>query len=289
MKPLKVAVLVKDKPQARLREARMLGFWSYPVPQFEWEFKSPGKQFVMALLPLKRQGFDLVWVEDGGTWGSFMDTALPVVYQDYDSTLSLDHHLAPRLEQARRASLVVTDHAPLLTFAPAGKPVFRLPHAVNDHIFHDYGCPKTVDVAFHCGGSPDRAALRVKLHHLCRERGWVYASGVLGGVEYAQAMNRAKVVVNLPRVPGNRPHRILDAFACQAAVLTYPIPDGGEFTVPPYYSLLPEQDLGDALESLLAGDWQQRAEWGYREVMQRHTWSQRAKDVRALLSKELGL
>lgn len=290
MKPLKVALLVKDRPVARKRDDRNMGWWSYAVDQFQWQHFNLGKGFTASTRQWERGGFDLIWVEDGGNWGKFTAPKLPIVYHAIDSTLSYDHHFLPRLEQAKHSDLVLVDHDVLERFAPAGKPVHRLGYCVNDLVFRDYHLPKTVDVAFHCGGSPDRALIRQFLDGFCREHGLTFTSGIVSIPEYAYAMNRAKVVVNIPRVIGNRPHRVLDALACNAAVLTYPVPEVDGLQPNVHYTITDEQHFADDLLALLAMErWEKRARAGYAFVHGYHTWRVQAKELRTLLQEQLGI
>lgn len=110
MKPLRVAVIVKNTPAAFRRESRNMGMWSYAVPEFTWEFFSPGKTFHLNRATFKKQGYDLIFHEDGGAWGKFTGGEIPYVYYAIDSTLTEEHHYKPRYEQAKQADLTLVDH-----------------------------------------------------------------------------------------------------------------------------------------------------------------------------------
>ena len=45
MKPLKTLVVVKNTPASFEREGKNVGYFSYPVPEFEWDYLAPGKGF----------------------------------------------------------------------------------------------------------------------------------------------------------------------------------------------------------------------------------------------------
>jgi hypothetical protein len=286
MKPIHVAVIIKDRPGTRERERRNMGMWSYAVDSFTWDFIAPGKGTTISTRDLKAKGFDLIFHEDGGAWAEYSGRAIPVVFYSIDSTLSEEYHFRPRFAQACQADLVLVDHDRLERFEPSGRPVRRLLYCVNDRLF--YPREKTLDVDFQCGGTPERARLRVQLSELCKAHGWSYRSGVAPLEDYAAAMGAAKVVVVLPRTPRNRPHRVYDAMACGAAVLSAPLPDIQEerlFAGRDYTPL--SEDLDTQLAAVLG--WMPHLVSAGNGFIQQHTWSTRARELRTLLAKELGL
>lgn len=289
MKPLHVALIVKNSPAAFERECRNMGMWSYPVEQFTWEHIAPGKGVTLDTKALAARGFDLIFHEDGGAWCDYAGSALPIVYYTIDSTLSDEFHFRPRFEQARKADLVLVDHDRLERFAPCGKPVRRLGYCVNDRLFHPAG--KTIDVCFRCGGSPERAAMRALLSEMCKAHGLRYVSGAAALGEYAADMNRAKVVVNVPRAPANRPHRVLDALMSGAALISEPFPQLAGEHLEAYANWLPFGVLGieGVAQVVERGGWQPLAEMGRRTAETYHRWSTRAEHLRQMLNKELGL
>lgn len=280
MKPLRVALIVKNTPAALARADRNMGLFSYAVPEFEWEHFSPGKGFTLDRAAFKRRGFDLVFHEDGGNWGEYDGGALPIVYYSIDSTLSEEFHFRPRFEQARKADLVLVDHDDLARFTPTGKPVKRLSYAVNDRLFSPH--EKVIDVCFHCGGSEGRGGVRAALAAYCKARGLTYVSGAVDLQTYAAHMGAARVVVNVPRTPRNRPHRVYDALACGAALLTAPLPtvSGETLTAGQGYTVFTD-DLETQLDALLPR-WQEAAEPG-RAWAARQTWTVRAKELREII------
>jgi glycosyltransferase involved in cell wall biosynthesis len=289
VKPLKVALVVKHSSQSvRERECRNMGYWSYPVPEFEWtHFDGFGPASEL-------NEFDVVIQEDAGP-KRYSGLRAPLVYVAIDSTLSEDH-LNSRLPRAGNADLILVDHGPLEPFYQLNKPVMRWNYCVNDNLMRDYGEPKDIDVSFLCGGrnSEERKELRGILSHFCEEAGLTFASGVLHPTEYARAMARSKIVVNWPRHPMNRPHRVFDAMACGACLVTGPLPKvegdnikGGCIDFAEVENI---DDVPDIIEHVFEdNEWLEIANSGHQTVLQHHTWAIRAKQLRAILESELGI
>ena len=298
MRPLHVAVIVKaGRPAALERDNRATGLFSYGVDEFTFDYVPLTKNTHVDSVRFNNH-YDLIFHYDGPLELTFNNLHIPYVYYSIDSSLSIEHHYLPRYHQAQHADMVLIDHDRLDRFMVSGRngsKVFRLSHCVNDKVFYDYGLPKTVDVAFHCnnGGSDDtRSKIRQHLHEVCKNNGWKYASGALGLQEYARSMNAAKVTVNWPRTPANRPHRVFDSLACRTCLLTGPLPDvSDEFRVGGlHYYQFEFDDLHASLTAALQGDsWKRSADAGYEMVMKHHVWSIRARELRELLHVELGL
>jgi spore maturation protein CgeB len=121
----------------------------------------------------------------------------------------------------------------------------------------------------------------------CKKRGYVYKSGVLNITEYARAMNRSKIVVNWPRAQGNRPHRVFDAMACNACLVSGKLPTvpGDELVRGRDYVEVNEiREIPDAIDALMAdGSWQQIAKNGHKLVGKYHTWAIRAGQLEQIL------
>lgn len=283
---MKVALVVKDSPSTRNRTDRNMGYWSYPVPEFEWtHFVFGGPRAYADEL----NDYDVVIQEDAGPI-HYKNLKKPLVFVSIDGTLSADH-LDTRLKRAAQADLILVDHEPLEPYKALNIPTRRWGYCVNDCLMKDYGQSKTIDVSFHCAGNgqPERKQVRQLLSDYCQASGLVFQSGILALPEYARAMARGKIVVNWPRVPGNRPHRVLDAMACGACLVTGPIPDGDE-RVPgrDFLQVNRIDDLISAIEYLLnSGDWQQIAGKGKKLIAKYHTWTIRARQLRAILKEEL--
>lgn len=291
LNPLRVAVIVKNTPASFERDRRNMGMWSYPVDEFTWDFFALGKAFRLDTAHLKALGYDLVFHEDGGSWGDYAGAALPVIYYSIDSTLSLEHHFIPRKQQAERADLVLVDHDRLERFqAGTRAPVRRLSFCVNDRLFYERS--KTIDVAFHCGGGDmGRTLMRSQLEAVCTRARLRYVSGAVDLATYAQHMGEARVVVNIPRNPSNRPHRVFDAQASFAALVTTPLPDVSDERRRPFDVLTCEfLDVAERARILVEnGTWELLAIAGRETVMQYHTWQVRARELRALVAEQFAI
>lgn len=297
MRQLKVALIVKHKPGPRERERRNMGWWSYSIPEFTWEHFSLGKPFNLPRSQFK--DYDVIFHEDGsGNYGVWRGNGPPIVFLSVDSTLT-DGHYMTRLNQARCADLILVDHDQLDRFASAGPPVRRWNYCVNDHAYKPLA--KSIDVVYHCSsstgtgapGAEERSLLRAQLDGWCKAGGWSYVSGAVGLDEYTGNMGAGRIVVNLPRTPINRPHRMFDAMACGACVLTGDIPiiDGDNILPGKHYHAFSNTAQIPAMLADLLTDnkWTQAAIDGHELVMAQHTWSVRAAQLRQMLAEELGL
>lgn len=294
MRPLKVLVLVKDRPLLRAREGRNMGMFSYPVPnEFSWQYATFSNGFLSDRGTIRDQGFDLVFHEDGGNWGKWegSERRCPVVYHAIDSTLS-DQHLKERRRQAAQSDLVLVEHDDPARFAGIGRPVSRLPYAVNDSLF--FPRPKTLDVVCVQGRTKKRIELERVVSEYCAARDLRCLVGPLGLPDYAEALGQAKVVVCASRVPSNRPHRVFDALASGAHLLSTPLPlsaawDGLATGI--HYSSWHDQGtlecaLDAAFDPLLSLVAQRRRTSGLGVVTRRHTWAVRARELRTLLAEQ---
>lgn len=288
---LHIALVVKNTPASFERDNRNMGLFSYEIPEFTWQHIAPGKGTTLDTQELKAQGFDLIFHEDGGAWCDYIGDAIPIAYYAIDSTLSNEFHFKPRFEQARKADLVFVDHDRLERFEPCGKPVKRFSYCVNDRLFKpaEY---KTLDVCFHCGGSAERGTMRVRLSELCKTHGMSYVSGAVSLQDYARDMNRAKVVVNIPRTPTNRPHRLFDGMASGVAVVTLPVPDVSDEPrrAGLHYMEVTDNLLEERVVTLVKnGTWELLGIAGQELVQEKHSWAVRAKQLRELIQCELSV
>jgi glycosyltransferase involved in cell wall biosynthesis len=289
MRPLRVALVHRDSPRCI---DRMVGPWSYAVPEFRWTHVPVGKTFRLDKDELAARGFDVIVHEDAKCWGEFTGSAkIPVCYVVMDSTLSGDHY-QHRLTQAKQADLILVDWDDLSRFESVGVPVRRCGYSVNDHFFRDWSEEKTVDVAYHATtkGSPERVALADWLESFCERRGYVYQCGRRIGPDYALAFNRAWIVVDLARTPTTRNHRALDAMASWTCLVSSPLPEvsGEEFVEGVHYEAWRDYDeLGAKIDRLLVNSQCRRiAEAAYGLVRERHTWSVRAAELKSVLEEE---
>lgn len=287
---MRVALVVKPSDSTQEREERNMGYWSYPVPEFEWRHFVFGSKVAYAT---EMNEYDVIIQEDAGP-RFYKHLKKPVVYIAIDSSLS-DDHLKSRLERAWHADLILVDHDRLDRFDSLKLPVRRLNYCVNDHLMRDYGQEREIDVSFHCAvsGCRERKELRALLDKFCRENDLIFTSGVLHITDYARQMAQSKIVVNWPRVPSNRPHRVFDAMACGACLVTGPLPDvGGDERQAgrDYIEVEKLEDIPAVILALLdSGRWRTVGQSGRNMVAKYHTWAVRAGQLRSILAEELGL
>lgn len=287
---MRIALVVKASDSTQERDERNMGYWSHPVSEFQWAHFVFGGRVAYAT---EMNEYDLIVQEDAGP-RFYKHLKKPVVYIAIDSSLS-DDHLKSRLERGRQADLILVDHDRLERFDSLGLPVRRLNYCVNDYLMRDYNLVRDIDVSFHCAnsGCRERKLLRTLLADFCNARGLVFTSGVMHITDYARQMARSKIVVNWPRVPTNRPHRVFDAMACGACLVTGSLPDvdGDKREAGRDYIEVDKLvDIPAAIEALLdSGDWRAVGQSGRNMVQKNHTWTVRARQLRQIIAEELGL
>jgi len=284
-----------------------MGQFSYPVDQFTWEHMPmpKGGDINRALLDKK---VDLIFHEDAPGC-TYSGSGAPLIYYDIDSTLTDDRHYQPRLEQAKFADLVLVDQDRLERIAPCKRPVKRFSYCVNDRLFYDRGLSRDLDVVFHCPagkwapGGDVRKQIRNLLHDYCQSHHLTYASGAVDLQTYANHFARAKVVVNWSRTPRNRPHRVLDATASGACLVSSPIPTMTEAPIASQIVVrndwnamiyeTPEElpaKLDEAFEpGFNMPYWELIARQGHEDTMAMHTWAIRAQELRLLVRDMFGI
>lgn len=299
MKPLKIALICKNENSTR-RDNRAMGYFSYAVPEFTWEHIIPGKNFKIEFDSLKHKDFDLIFHEDY-PYGDYVYGLynIPIIFLSIDSTLSKQHY-EDRFTQALKSDLVLVDHDQLDRFTHGTMNAIQFPYCVNDKVFYKDNRERIIDIAYHCSSSAhagveQRKHIRQLLHELSKKHNWTYRSGVLPLEEYAESFRTAKIAVNQSRTPINRPHRIFDAMACGVMVLSSPLPrlqaDKFEYDNP-YEEFHDDLELEEKLEFML-NDMpeitESIAKIDYDLIMQNHTWSIRAKQLREIINKEFGI
>ena len=287
MKPLKVALVHADHP--RLMESRMVGIWSYPVPEFE------AVHYPVAVSQVMNKGnfpdYDVIFCEDSRVSIEWRGEGCPVVYYVVDSSLS-NHHYNVRLHNAKNVDLILVDWDRLERFKQLGVPVRRLSHCVNDRFFGKHYGEKSTDVGFFFNTTPERMALDIFLRKECKSLGYSYQSGKRAGKAYAKSLARCKVNINLHRNPDIRAHRIFDAMASHTCLMTDPfLRVSTERRCTDGFSIfLNYQQLKDSIADKLGrGTWIQWANAGYKAVQEHHTWAVRAQQLRQIIYEELGL
>lgn len=283
MKPIKVALVHIDNPRF-MQPGRMVGMWSYDVPEFSVGHIPRGKYGVVNKAQMAT-AYNLIWQEDHRCQVTYTGgEGIPICYFVGDSTLSIAEYHSRR-EIAETMDAVFVDWDRLERFGAKDKGrVFRCSHSVNDHMFRDYGRPKDIDVGFYClrtgPGGQARIEFSRKLEAFCKERGYIYDSAIRGGADYAVAMNRTRLVVQLGRNAETRAHRTFDAMACRACLVTDCLPAvSGEIRAAGehYVEYHDFDELTATIDRLLStGDWRRYADAGYELVQREHTWAKRA-------------
>lgn len=283
---MKIALVVKASNGTQEREHRNMGYWSYPVPELDWQhFVFGGKS---AYATEMNNGYDVIFQEDAGP-RFYKDIQKPLVYLAIDSTLS-DDHLQSRLERAKNADLILVEQDNLKNYIHLSVPVKRLNYCTNDRLFRDtYGLGKPIDVSFYCGSNEERGVIRNMLRTFCKKRNIILGTGTLHPIKYAEAMACSKIVINWPRVPTNRPHRVFDAMACGACLVSGKLPfmpDDRTVEGRDYIQADNHKDIPDAIDMLLSsGRWEEIAANGKKLVTKYHTWAIRAKELHQMLSE----
>ena len=111
--------------------------------------------------------------------------------------------------------------------------------------------------------------------------------------DYAAAIGSARVVIHKAHVEHARSWRVFDVMASRGCLLSSPLPtvDGDGIEKGVHYS---EYTSLDALEGelerlLISNAWAEMADMGYQHVLAHHTWATRARELREILRKELGI
>lgn len=292
MKSISVALVTRNSP--RTLDKRMVGWFSYPVPGIRWRHYPVNKGAVIVKNHLADE-HDLIFYEDAKLDITFTGSdAIPVFYHVVDCFLDKAHHLH-RLVEARKADYIIMEQDDPAKFEHIGKPVKRFGYAVNDRFFKDYGLKRDIDVSFYCRTkrANNRAKIQDQLRDHCDKRGYVFDTGTKFWDEYARGFARSKITVNLNNITMDpyRPHRIYDAMACGACVLTDHIPhipeDGGVDGVH-YLTYNSGDHLCALVDNILESDaWKIYADTGYRMVHQQMAWKQKAKQLRSIFMQYL--
>jgi len=293
MKPLNVGLLLREGDRFALRqELRWCGFFSYAVPEFTVDQIVVEPRSVVDCSALT--DYDVLVCEDE-TVCSFEGEGPPIVSLTWDGTLSREH-LHRRRRQAAMCDLILVEHDALDRYQGLGKPVRRLLFAVNDHVYKDYELEKTIDISFNCRYKhrPDRANLDLFLREFAPAAGLVYSAGYIDDpIEYAQALARSKIVVNLSKTPYCRNFRFFEVMASRSCLLSSPMPgvSGDHMALGSHYHEYNNfAQLAGKITSLLTDDrWQLKADRGFALIQERYTWSIRAQELRVILQQELGL
>lgn len=275
--PIRVLLVHRHNDHYR----KLTGWWSYAVPEFEWEEYSVEPVGFKLDLRSEQGRYDLIVLDDW-TWGTLKHPGIPLAYVVVDSARS-DDELQRNLKQAQQADLVLVDSDELGKFK---QPVRRFAYAVNEKLFCPH--PKPYDVAFICWPTPPRRVVQELCREICERHNWKYLTGTWDrAADYAAAIGSAKVVVHWAHVPLGRSWRVFDVMASRGCLLSSPLPavsgDGFVDGVH-YHTYTGSLDLEGKLAQLLEGDaWAATAQAGYEHVMACHTWATRAAQLRTMV------
>jgi len=276
--PLKVLLIHRDSDVYR----HLTGWWSYAVPDFEWQvMKVKPTNFVADMRETPHA--DLVVLDDW-IFGKLKNLKTPLAYCTVDSARSTEQ-LERNLKQAEQARLILVDSAPLDSFSSTGKPVQRFAYAVNEQLFYPH--EKVYDVAFLCWPTDERRVIQKACFDICKRRNWSFITGTYDWDQYARFLSSSKVVVHMPHVKQARSWRVFDVMASRGALLTMSLPDvsGDDLIRGIHYREYSNvETLERELMALLDYDaWKVIGEAGYDHVMKHHTWKTRAAQLRETL------
>lgn len=292
MRPFRV-ILAHRKGARLMPGKRGVGWWAYPVPEFEVDhFVVPTSCCTLDAGQFK--DYDIILQEDAKTWITWTGKGPPRCYHAVDSPTS-EAHYKKRRRYARGADLVLLDCDRPERWQDVAPAVRRFNYCVNDVHFHDGGEPREIDVGWYYRPNfSERRALDLWLAKFCYRRGYTYSSGKRGGGEnsYSGAMRGSKIVMHLSQRCHwgvTRAHRVLDALGCGACLLSPPIVDIPEDHLEAgvhYLEFREFDEAGEIIDELLAsGRWREVAKAGNELVMTYHTWAARARDLRRILEE----
>jgi hypothetical protein len=283
MKPVKVLLIHRDNDNYR----HLCGWWSYAVPEFEWNaIKVKPTNFSIDLK--QAPPHDLVVLDDW-VFGKVKNLEAPLAYCTVDSARS-PGQLERNRHQAEIASLILVDSDNLESFSGLGKPVKRFAYAVDEMLY--FPREKVYDVAFLCWPTDERRVVQKACGEICHKHGWRYLTGTYDWGDYAQLLSSAKVVVHMPHVKAARSWRVFDVMASRGALLTMELPytsGDGLIRGTHYREYNNTETLERELIALLDyGAWKVVSEAGYDHVMKHHTWKIRAAQLRQTIYEVLG-
>jgi len=289
---IKVAVVVLDAKRM-MPPLRQHGWWSYPVPEFDFEYYPVDKH--QNLDKEKLKDFDIIYHEDNKCYPKWRGNGPPIMYKVSDSDLSRDHYRSRHKYLERfPPDIILVDKDDLDRFSDIA-PAYRFSYCVNDHIFHDYfGWDKEIDVGYHCknGNNPEKENKRRKVRNLLRdvcERNDLVFSGATGPrYKYAKYFSRDKISVDT--IFYSRNQRFMDSMACRTCVLSEEPKslEGEDFVAGKHYIKFDDpESLGPLILDLLESErWKEVAEQGYRYIHKHHNWKARAKYLYDLILEE---
>lgn len=275
----KVAVVCRKKAFEETR--KKLGWWSYPVPDFEWTFFPVEEKQVVNKNKFADRGFDLIFWEDWALNRWVGDSTIPIYAAIVDSNTSAKRRKS-YTARAKQSDVLLIDQDKLTPFGVTGRPTFRWQYAVNEYQFMPR--QKTVDVGYHVTFTKERAALTAPIRNHCRLMRYSLSDGGNHPIDrYANFIGSARIVVHKSTREQCRSHRFFDALASGSCLLTDRVWAVTEDKFKPGKHFVEWTDV-DHLQKqithlLESGQWDVIANAGRAHVLMHHTWRTRAEQL----------
>lgn len=278
----RVAVVCRKKGFDNLRKKQ--GWWSYPVPEFSWQFVPVEDDQPVDKTKLAAR-FDLVFWEDWCFPEFVGKGAIPIYAAIVDSNTS-PRRRKSYIERGRQADILLIDQDKLTPFRELGKPLYRWQYAVNEHVFSPLS--KSVDAAYHVVPTPARGALTEPIRTHCQKHGLSLTAGSnLTTEQLAARYGAAKVVIHKATYKQCRSHRFFDVPAAGACLLTDRVwaVDGDGFKPGIHFAEWDnEAQLLEQITDLVgSGRWKAIADAGQAHVLTHHTWAVRARELKGII------
>jgi len=279
----KVAVVCRKKGFDETR--KKLGWWSYPVPDFEWAFFPVEEKQIVNKNKFADRGFDLIFWEDWAlnTWEG--ENAIPIYAAIVDSNTSAKRRKS-YTARAMQSDVLLIDQDKLTPFGKTGRPAFRWQYAVNEHVFAPR--QKTVNVGYHVVHTDGRAALTNPIRQHCRMMGYSLTDGGNFTIDqYANFIGSAQIVVHKSTREQCRSHRFFDALASGACLLTdrvWAVQEDRFLPGTHFVEWTNVNHLQSRITELLeSGQWEVIANAGREHVLRFHTWRTRAEQLKGII------
>ena len=284
-----IAVVCRKRGFTEIRQKQ--GWFSYPVPDFEWGFFPAEDDQVICRDQFANAGYDLIFWEDWVRCTWVGDAPIPIYAAIVDSNTSPRRRKLYR-ERVQDADVLLIDQDKLSSFNGLKKPTFRWQYAVNENVFTPH--PKTVDAGYHVAKTDARGALGQVLRQHSQDTGYSLTMG--GGMtisQYAARLGAARIIVHKPTFKQCRSHRYFDALASGACLLTERVWSVNEDAFLPgvhFAEWSSEDDLCEQINELLTtGLWQRIADAGRDHVLRFHTWQTRAQELIGIIERVQGV
>ena len=279
----KVAVVCRKKGFEATR--KKVGWWSYPVPDFEWKFFPVEEKQVVNKNKFADRGFDFIFWEDWvfNSWEG--NKAIPIYAAIVDSNTSARRR-KKYVARAKQSDVLLIDQDKLTPFGETGRPAFRWQYAVNEHQFAPR--QKEVDVGYHVVFTKGRAALSEPIRNHCRMMGYSLSEGGNHSIDrYTNLIGSARIVVHKSTREQCRSHRFFDALASGSCLLTDRVWAVQEDKFKPGKHFAEWEDADHLLKEITrlleSGQWEVIANAGRAHVLTHHTWRTRAEQLKGII------